>query len=147
MSGVMSVNPATAHIGSHTALTSTPSALNHRSARAWFQLVVPTSPIPVPILPVGHIVPAVDKSSEKVLAWLYFVSFVFNASTGYLAFSTLTNESRIWSWTGLAYLPQSTEKRRVLETPVGARHKCQRGLNGARDDPADEYIPTGDEDV
>ncbi|KZV37010.1 hypothetical protein F511_12922 [Dorcoceras hygrometricum] len=32
------------------------------------------------------------------------------------------------SWTGLAYLPQSTEKRRVLETPVGARHKCQRGL-------------------
>ncbi|KZV22918.1 zinc finger protein CONSTANS-LIKE 9-like [Dorcoceras hygrometricum] len=32
------------------------------------------------------------------------------------------------SWTGLAYLPQSTEKRRVLETPVGARHKCQRGI-------------------
>ncbi|KZV33262.1 phosphoglycerate kinase, chloroplastic-like [Dorcoceras hygrometricum] len=25
-------------------------------------------------------------------------------------------------------MPQSTEKRRVLETPVGARHKCQRGL-------------------
>ncbi|KZV13710.1 DNA-directed RNA polymerase V subunit 1 [Dorcoceras hygrometricum] len=39
---------------------------------------------------------------------------------------SLTKESRIWSWTGLAYLPQSTEKRRVLETPVGARHKCQR---------------------
>ncbi|KZV42705.1 hypothetical protein F511_26810 [Dorcoceras hygrometricum] len=39
--------------------------------------------------------------------------------------SRLTKESRIWSWTGLANLPQSTEKRRVLETPVGARHKCQ----------------------
>ncbi|KZV52925.1 serine/threonine-protein phosphatase 7 long form [Dorcoceras hygrometricum] len=40
---------------------------------------------------------------------------------------SLTKESRIWSWTGLANLPQSTEKSRVLETPVGARHKCQRG--------------------
>ncbi|KZV53959.1 hypothetical protein F511_41736 [Dorcoceras hygrometricum] len=29
--------------------------------------------------------------------------------------------------TGLTNLPQSTEKRRVLETPVGARHKCQTG--------------------
>ncbi|KZV16801.1 hypothetical protein F511_11727 [Dorcoceras hygrometricum] len=28
---------------------------------------------------------------------------------------------------GLTNLPQSTEKRRVLETPVGARHKCQTG--------------------
>ncbi|KZV40101.1 hypothetical protein F511_41038 [Dorcoceras hygrometricum] len=39
---------------------------------------------------------------------------------------SLTKESRIWSWIGLAYLPQSTEKSRVLETLVGARHKCQR---------------------
>ncbi|KZV56846.1 hypothetical protein F511_17019 [Dorcoceras hygrometricum] len=38
--------------------------------------------------PVGHIFPAVDNSSEKVLAWMYFVSFAFNASAGYLAFST-----------------------------------------------------------
>ncbi|KZV28557.1 hypothetical protein F511_33892 [Dorcoceras hygrometricum] len=43
-----------------------------------------------------------------------------------IRWGSLTKESRIWSWTGLAYLPQSTEKRRVLETPVGARHKCQR---------------------
>ncbi|KZV47775.1 bax inhibitor 1-like [Dorcoceras hygrometricum] len=40
------------------------------------------------ILHVGHIFPVIDKSSEKVLAWLYFVSFAFNASAGYLAFST-----------------------------------------------------------
>ncbi|KZV26281.1 hypothetical protein F511_37434 [Dorcoceras hygrometricum] len=26
------------------------------------------------------------------------------------------------------YLPQSTEKSRVLEIPVGARHKCQQGV-------------------
>ncbi|KZV45922.1 BED zinc finger,hAT family dimerization domain isoform 1 [Dorcoceras hygrometricum] len=38
----------------------------------------------------------------------------------------MTFDPLIWSWTGLAYLPQSTEKSRVLETPVGARHKCQR---------------------
>ncbi|KZV35306.1 hypothetical protein F511_31077 [Dorcoceras hygrometricum] len=41
---------------------------------------------PVQILPVGHIFPAVDKSSEKVLAWLYFVSFAFNASAGFVDF-------------------------------------------------------------
>ncbi|KZV44623.1 pentatricopeptide repeat-containing protein chloroplastic [Dorcoceras hygrometricum] len=39
----------------------------------------------------------------------------------------LTKEFQIWSLTGLTNLPQSTEKRRVLETPVGARHKCQTG--------------------
>ncbi|KZV16439.1 hypothetical protein F511_30809 [Dorcoceras hygrometricum] len=27
------------------------------------------------------------------------------------------------------YLPQSTEKSRVIEIPVGARHKCQQGNN------------------
>ncbi|KZV45106.1 hypothetical protein F511_22128 [Dorcoceras hygrometricum] len=48
----------------------------------------PASCILVQILPVGDIFPAVDNSSEKVLAWLYFVSSAFNASAGFLAFST-----------------------------------------------------------
>ncbi|KZV18354.1 hypothetical protein F511_10723 [Dorcoceras hygrometricum] len=43
---------------------------------------------PVQIFPIWHIFPTVDNSSEKVLAWLYFVSFAFIASAGYLAFST-----------------------------------------------------------
>ncbi|KZV19324.1 hypothetical protein F511_20499 [Dorcoceras hygrometricum] len=41
---------------------------------------------PVQIFPVGHIFPAVDKSSEKVLAWFYFVSFAFNASACFVDF-------------------------------------------------------------
>ncbi|KZV53504.1 transferase-related protein [Dorcoceras hygrometricum] len=30
------------------------------------------------------------------------------------------------------YLPQSTEKSRVLVIPVGARHKCQQGVEASR---------------
>ncbi|KZV58119.1 hypothetical protein F511_25836 [Dorcoceras hygrometricum] len=30
------------------------------------------------------------------------------------------------------YLPQSTEKSRVLVIPVGARHKCQQGIRFER---------------
>ncbi|KZV51402.1 hypothetical protein F511_20566 [Dorcoceras hygrometricum] len=54
--------------------------------------------------------------------------------------SLLALGARVWVYQGepdvsqgldesifLTNLPQSTEKRRVLETPVGARHKCQTG--------------------
>ncbi|KZV54952.1 hypothetical protein F511_31961 [Dorcoceras hygrometricum] len=40
----------------------------------------------VQISPAGHIFPVVDKSTEKVRAWLYFVSFAFIASAGFVDF-------------------------------------------------------------
>ncbi|KZV53011.1 hypothetical protein F511_32499 [Dorcoceras hygrometricum] len=77
------------NIKSHT-LGSSPSL-------SWFHQCLPRTCVVrsavlhfayVQTFPVGHIFPAVDNSSEKVLAWLYFVSFAFNASAGYLDFST-----------------------------------------------------------